>query len=944
MLSIFLVFGAATRRDGESIPPLLRTSKTTTLRQVVECESASCRLPTPVTPGLNIHYQRSSNLRSKPRDNQFLITLIKSPLIFLLSLILTLNIHSAVLISEIRTNQPGVDSDEYFELYSSSNEDNLANLTYLVIGDGPKGSGVIEAVVRLNEHSFNKDNPFFLTTESSFTLTDTTADNITSLNFENDDNVTHLLVKNFTGINGEDLDSDDDGILDTKPWSAIIDGVSMIVKIGTEDHAYASTLGLQSVGPNGSFAPAHVFRTMNTGSFLIGGFNLGEDDTPGANNNTSHDREIIEKTIPEIQGIGMTGPFVGMTTKTTGIVVGDFQSNDELRGFFLQDPRGDGNPASSDGIFVFDPEGAAVSVGDRVEVIGTIAEFNHLTEINQVSSLTLLGTGTVFPTSVRLPEERNGDLEQFEGMLVQVMSQMTVSQNFFLGRYGQMTLSSPDDSGLPGRLIQATHLFPPGPDANRWSDDNQRRILILDDGQDINPFGDNPNPVPYMGPSPGKVIRAGDLVDRLIGVLDYGRINSNRSNPDRDYRLHPTVNPIFTSSNPRPSNPPSIDGNLKIASFNVLNYFLSLNQRGADTSSELTRQREKIIAAIHRMDADIVGLVEVENDGGASIQDLVTGLNRLFGPSFYGSIKTGKIGSDAIKVGFIYRPAKVTPIGAFQILDNVTDPRALTTRNRPPLAQTFRHVATGDALTVVVNHFKSKGSPCDDISDPDRGDGQGNCNGTRNSIARAMIDWLASDPTSSGDSDVIIIGDLNAYAKEDPIRTLEEGGFVNLIHQFRSVDAYSFTFDGQAGYLDHALASPSLASKALDVAEWHINTDEPRLRDYNEDTNPTGYYEFNEFRSSDHDPVIIGLQMAATPSPTKDSIAKVNRIWQEGPNIRIDFLGIPGCSYQVEFSPTLAIPNWRLIGTVVAPLLLMVRSWLTVVSLEDGMTQSPMGK
>lgn len=846
------------------------------------------------------------------------MTLFKSHFIFLLSLILTLNIHGAVLISEIRTNQPGGDSDEYFELYSSGSNDNLANLTYLVIGDGPKGSGVIEAVVRLKEHSFSKDNPFFLTTESSFTLTNTTADKTTSLNFENDDNVTHLLVEHFTGNNGDDLDFNDDETLDTKPWSAIIDGVSMVETVGTEDHAYASTLGLQSVGPNGSFAPAHVFRTMNTGVFSIGGFTLGEDDTPGASNSTSHDSGIMEKTIPEVQGTGIASPFVGKMIKTTGIVAGDFQGTNELRGFFVQDPKGDGNPASSDGIFVFDPEGAAVSVGDRVEVIGMVAEFNHLTEINQVSSLTILGTGMVSPTSVRLPEESNGDLERYEGMLIQIMSQMTVSQNFFLGRYGQMTLSSPDDLGVPGRLFQPTHLFPPGPDANQREADNQRRILILDDGQDINALGDNPNPVPYMGPSPGTIIRGGDHVDHLIGVLDYGRINSNRSNPARDYRLHPTVDPLFTASSPRPSNPPIIDGNLKVASFNVLNYFLTLNQRGADTSSERARQREKIIAAMRRMDADIVGLIEVENNEGASVQDLVNGLNGLTGPRVYESIKTGTIGSDAIKVGFIYKPAKVTPFGAFKILDEATDPRALTTRNRPPLAQTFQHKATGDAITIVVNHFKSKGSRCDDISDPDRDDGQGNCNGTRDSIARAMVDWLASDPTSSGDPDYIIIGDLNAYAKEDPIRTLEEGGFVNLIHQFRSNDAYSFTFDGQAGYLDHILASPSLASKAVGVAEWHINTDEPPVRDYNEDTNPTGYYESNEFRSSDHDPVIVGLQMAASPSPTNDSIAKVIRIWQDGPSIRVDFTGTPGRTYQVEFTPSLTAPQWHPVATVVA--------------------------
>ena len=76
---------------------------------------------------------------------------------------------------------------------------------------------------------------------------------------------------------------------------------------------------------------------------------------------------------------------------------------------------------------------------------------------------------------------------------------------------------------------------------------------------------------------------------------------------------------------------------------------------------------------------------------------------------------------------------------------------------------------------MAVNHLKSKGSPCDDVGDPDPGDGAGNCNLTRTGAAEALVDWLAGDPTGSGDPDFLIIGDLNSYDKEDPIDVADVG-------------------------------------------------------------------------------------------------------------------------------------------------------------------------
>jgi predicted extracellular nuclease/uncharacterized protein YjiK len=595
--------------------------------------------------------------------------------------------------------------------------------------------------------------------------------------------------------------------------------------------------------------------------------------------------------IYEIQGSGAASTFAGQVVKTSGIVVADFQGSNQLTGFFLQDPTGDGNVATSDGIFVRN-SAIAVNVGDLITVTGQVEEFNTLTELKNVTNITIQSSGNTLPApaQVTLPETTNGELERYEGMYIQITdaSNMFVAQNYFVGRYGQMTLSAGQ------RIYQPTNQFLPGStDAINLAADNAKRLLILDDGQDINSLGDNPNPVPYIGAPPPAVIRGGDKVSNLIGVLDFGRINS-APDPDtgRDYRLHPTTAPVFTAMNNRQTTPDAVGGTLKVAAFNVLNYFTTIDSgpdvcgpaanqdcRGADSASEFTRQRDKIVAALQAIDADIVGLIELENNAAANpanngvdpvLQDLVGALNAVVGANTYTFIDTGVIGTDAIKVALIYKTAIVTPFGGgFKLLTSSVDPNFIDTKNRPVLAQTFKRTDNEAIFTVAVAHLKSKGSDCNDVADPDTGDGQGNCNLTRTKAATALASWLATNPdlVSIGDPDFLIIGDLNAYAKEDPITALKNSGYTDLLNQFLGNGAYSYTFDGMLGYLDHALATASLTAQVTGVTEWHINTDEPEVINYDQNFNPAGYYTANPFRSSDHDPVIIGLNLSA-PAPT----------------------------------------------------------------------------
>jgi Ca2+-binding RTX toxin-like protein len=348
------------------------------------------------------------------------------------------------------------------------------------------------------------------------------------------------------------------------------------------------------------------------------------------------------------------------------------------------------------------------------------------------------------------------------------------------------------------------------------------------------------------------------------------------------YRVQPVGAVSFDPDNPRPAVIDPVNGRLRVAATNVLNYFTTfdttpgsnngpyicgplLNQecRGANNAFEFARQRDKIINVILGLDADVIGLMEIENNPGASVQDLVDGLNAASAPGTYAFINTGTIGTDAIKVALLYRPAKVTPVGAYAILDSTVDPTFIDTLNRPVLAQTFEENLTGERFTVAVNHLKSKGSACS--GDPDIGDGQGNCNLTRLNAAIAEANWLAGDPTNSGDPDFIIVGDMNSYAMEDPINALEGLGFTNLINAFAGPDAYSYVFSGQSGYLDHALATSTLNAQTMGATEWHVNADEPIALDYNEEFKTPNqvitFYSPEPFRASDHDPLVVGLDL-----------------------------------------------------------------------------------
>ncbi len=788
-------------------------------------------------------------------------------------------------INEFSASTVGTDV-EYVEIFGAPNTDYSAYTVLEIEGDTAASSGVIDEVISVGTTDANG---FWLVNLPANALENGT--------------LTLLLVKNFSGAFGNDLDTNGDGVFDVTPWETLVDSVAVFD--GTLGDI---TYGSPALGPNydgiSTFAPGGASRfpdgvdTDATADWVrndfdlagipgfVGTIVLGEAyNTPGAANQiyVLPPEACGDPFTPiyDVQGSGLVSPLAGMEVAIQGVVVGDFQNNapiidnGDLNGFHVQDPIGDSNPATSDGIFIYAPGGMNVSTGDAVRVRGVVSEFNGMTEIT-ASQVWVCSTGnSVAATPVYLPVNSVEEFEAYEGMLVTFPQALVISEYFNFDRFGEIVLTSE-------RHFTPTAIVEPGADAIAAAQEYLLDKITLDDGRTIQ------NPDPAIHPNGSvfnltNLFRGGDTVTNVTGVLDYA-FNL--------YRVQPTQGAAYTAVNLRPPAPDPVGGSLHVASMNTLNFFLTLdypsgdprdnkcgpllNQecRGADADQpeEFTRQRAKLLAALAGLDADIVGLNEIENTTGVEpLADIVAGL-----PG-YGYIDTGVIGTDAIRVGLIYKTDKVAPIGEYKILDSSVDPRFLDTKNRPVLAQTFQDLATGGRFTVAVNHLKSKGSACDDVGDPDLGDGQGNCNVTRTLAAQALVDWLATDPTGSGDPDFLIIGDLNSYTKEDPIDAILAGpddmpgtgdDYTNLIFQYQGLGAYSYVFDGQIGYLDYALASPSLVAQATGAADWHINADEPDLIDY--DTSfklpaQDALYEANAYRSSDHDPVMVGLNLINYP-------------------------------------------------------------------------------
>jgi len=547
-----------------------------------------------------------------------------------------------------------------------------------------------------------------------------------------------------------------------------------------------------------------------------------------------------------------------------GVVTEDLQGTNEQGGFYMQDLISDSNPLTSDGIFVKNTT-FNVSKGDLIRVTGKVFETFGQTNIAEVSFIrTLSQSQTITAVNISFPVDSIGFLERFEGMKISVNQQLTVTENFQLGRYGEITAS------VNGRLFNPSNSIDPNDnpkDGNTSTGTSNISTLLVQ--QTLNNLSkilicdklsiQNPNPIPFMDPV-NNTLRSGSTVDTLVGVLGYDF---------SFYRVYPqSGHPKFNYA-ARPAAPSLSNSNLKVVGTNVLNYFNGNGQgggfptsRGAKTATEFQRQTAKIVATIKALDADVLGLMEMENDGDSTysaIKDLVTRLNTAYGFNVYNYVRdskgaNGNPGTDAIKVALIYKPSKVTPVGASKSYNDAS----FTTLGRPPLAQTFALISNNEKFTVIVNHFKSKGcaaSPADNL-DNDQNDGQGCFNATRKKQAIALLAFVDTLIRQTGDSDIISVGDYNAYEQEDPLDILRSGNLISVLE-----NTYSYVFNAQAGSLDHGFSTPSMHKSLKGAEKWHVNADEPLIIDYTLSFKTQDLYSSIPYRSSDHDPLITGFNL-----------------------------------------------------------------------------------
>ncbi len=626
----------------------------------------------------------------------------------------------------------------------------------------------------------------------------------------------------------------------------------------------------------------------------------------------------INATIAEIQGIGPASPMAGERVITQGVVTAVYPTGG-FNGFVIQTGGADTTPGASDGLFVFGPtvDESTLAIGDSVQVEGAVSEFGSLTEVTAttvsaipplpavVPNSTIPGTDCTLPgTDCATGAALEAAREELESELFQPTGDFTVTDaydgsayngtSFSSSFFGEIGLAANSTAALvtPTEIIDAQDT---AAIAARKAYNDAHRV-ILDDGASTtywNTGGTARDDLPLPWFTPEHTVRVGAAVTFPAPViLDY-RFGW-KIQPQSQVVGDPTGKVTFEQT--RTTTPAEVGGDLKLATFNVLNYFTTFgvdvpgctsfndrdgnpiavnrcrdNQvppqdipgapRGAWDQANFERQQAKIVAAITAMDADIISVEEIENslvvdghDRDEALANLVAALNAATTPGRWGYVRSPSVlpaGEDVIRTGFIYDPSTVAPVGGSAMLTT----GSAFDNAREPLAQVFRPAGSGpdaSAFAVIVNHFKSKGSGAPDPF------GQGNANADRVAQAQALADFADEFSTSRGVEAVFLTGDMNSYSQEDPMQVLYGEGYVKLDSD--TPDEYSYSFDGQSGSLDHVLANPAAAALVEGVDIWEINANETVFNQYSRfNYNVTNLYSSAPFSASDHNPEVVGI-------------------------------------------------------------------------------------
>ena len=614
-------------------------------------------------------------------------------------------------------------------------------------------------------------------------------------------------------------------------------------------------------------------------------------------------------SIAQIQGTADASPLVGALVTTSGVVTAAYPTGG-LSGYVLQTPgTGGGDVASrtaSDAVFVYSPATVGqVSVGRHLRVTGTVAEFNGLTQVTVAAATdveVLDAADAPAPVSAPWPATAAAR-ETLESMLFAPTGDLTVSDTYSTNQYGEVGLAT-------GRtpLVQPTEVGRPGSEqAAAAVADNAARGVVLDDGASTNFLGAGNGGLtpPYV--SLENPVRVGAAVQVTAPLIVDHRNGT--------WKLNPTSQVVaggpapVTFEDDRTTAPEPVGGDLSVASFNVLNYFTTLgdddascvaytdpggepvtvrtgcDQRGAWDAEDLARQQAKIVAAISALDADVVGLLEIENsarvDGvpDEALATLVDALNAHAGATTWAYVPSSDelppaAEQDVITNAIIYRPAAVSPAGPSRALGDQSGDDQAFGNAREPIGQVFAPAGGGEPFLVVVNHLKSKGSAGPWPGDADAGDGQGASNESRVRQTTALRDWV---PTVQGDAEAVaLVGDFNAYTLEDPLQVLYDAGYVDAVATL-APGQYSYSFDGLAGSLDHVLLNEAAAARATGADVWEINAEESIALEYSRyGYHGTTYWAPDAYRSSDHDPVVVGLAAGANDAPVDLTFLNVN--------------------------------------------------------------------
>jgi 5'-nucleotidase len=632
--------------------------------------------------------------------------------------------------------------------------------------------------------------------------------------------------------------------------------------------------------------------------------------------------------ISDIQGTTDTSPMVGQTVTTEGVVTATYPSGaGSLNGIYIQTAGSGGSTnetsGASDAIFVFgnNSQPAGVEIGDSVEVTGVVSEFNGLTEITpgpsgvvEVGSLgtvtpraTVPGTDCALPGSACLTGAALNDArEAFEGELFQPTADYTVtdvndgsaynggtfSSNFF----GEIGLAA--NSDIP--LVTPTEII----DAQATADINARKAyndahrLVLDDGAGVTYWntsdtGAMDQPFPWFTET--SYVRVGAAATFPQPVVLEFRNSTWKLQPQTKVTDGGADRVAFEQD--RPATPEDVGGDLKLAAFNVLNYFTTLGvnvagcssfkdrlgnpiavnscpgngPRGAWDQASFDRQESKIVESINTMDADIMALEEIENsgqvDGGdrdEAVQTLVAALNADAGSTRWAFVDSPAVvdaGEDVIRSTFIYNPNTVELVGDSELF---YDPAFSDARE--PFAQTFKALGADDAdgFAMIANHFKSKGSGTPDPN------GQGSANDRRILQATALVGFADDFAAAHGVDKVFLSGDFNAYSKEDPVQILEAAGYTSL-ESTSDPDEETYNFDGAIGSLDHIFANEAAEVDVAGVDIWTTNGYESQYYEYSRfNYNIRPLYAEGPFRASDHNPEIIGINVEDPAPATVD--------------------------------------------------------------------------